>query len=157
MSDEKRQAKVSLPERTHPATAADLEALLFVVDRPLTRKEAAKLLEADRAAFDRLVTELQKSLTSRGITLLTHGDELQLTSGPGQARAVLAWIGTGGSDMTAAPLETLTVIAYRQPVTKAGIEEIRGVDADYGLRVLLERGLFIRVSESQKVILISLP
>jgi len=145
MSDEKRQAKVSLPERTHPATAADLEALLFVVDRPLTRKEAAKLLEADRAAFDRLVTELQRSLTSRGITLLTHGDELQLTSGPEQARAVLAWIGTGGSDMTAAPLETLTVIAYRQPVTKAGIEEIRGVDADYGLRVLLERGLIEEV------------
>ncbi len=145
MSDEKRQAKVNLPERTHPATAADLEALLFVVDRPLTRKEAAKLLEADRAAFDRLVTELQKSLTSRGITLLTHGDELQLTSGPEQARAVLAWIGTGGSDMTAAPLETLTVIAYRQPVTKAGIEEIRGVDADYGLRVLLERGLIEEV------------
>ena len=145
MSDEKRQAKVNLPERTHPATAADLEALLFVVDRPLTRKEAAKLLEADRAAFDRLVTELQKGLTSRGITLLTHGDELQLTSGPEQARAVLAWIGTGGSDMTAAPLETLTVIAYRQPVTKAGIEEIRGVDADYGLRVLLERGLIEEV------------
>ncbi len=145
MSDEKRQAKVNLPERTHPATAADLEALLFVVDRPLTRKEAAKLLETDRAAFDRLMTELQKSLTSRGITLLTHGDELQLTSGPEQARAVLAWIGTGGSDMTAAPLETLTVIAYRQPVTKAGIEEIRGVDADYGLRVLLERGLIEEV------------
>jgi segregation and condensation protein B len=145
MSDEKRQTKVNLPERTHPATAADLEALLFVVDRPLTRKEAAKLLEADRAAFDRLVNELQKNLASRGITLVTHGDELQLTSGPEQARAVLAWIGTGGSDMTAAPLETLTVIAYRQPVTKAGIEEIRGVDADYGLRVLLERGLIEEV------------
>jgi segregation and condensation protein B len=107
----------------------------------LTRKEAAKLLEVDRAAFDRLATELQSTLAGRGITLLTHGDELQLTSGPEQARAVLAWIGTGGSDMTAAPLETLTVIAYRQPVTKAGIEEIRGVDADYALRVLLERGL----------------
>jgi segregation and condensation protein B len=54
---------------------------------------------------------------------------------------VLAWVGTGGSDLTAAPLETLAVIAYRQPVTKGGIEEIRGVDADYALRVLLERGL----------------
>lgn len=140
MSSDKR-ARVALPEREHPATAADLEALLFVVDRPLTRREAAKLLEVDRARFDRLVTELQSSLSGRGITLLTHGDELQLTSGPEQARAVAAWIGTGGSDMTAAPLETLTVIAYRQPVTKAGIEEIRGVDADYALRVLLERGL----------------
>jgi len=140
MSTEKR-AGVTLPERTHPVTPADLEALLFVVDRPLTRKEAAKLLEVDRAAFDRLVAELQATLAGRGITLLIHGDELQLTSGPKQARAVLAWIGTGGSDMTAAPLETLTVIAYRQPVTKAGIEEIRGVDADYALRVLLERGL----------------
>lgn len=140
MSSDKR-ARIALPEREHPATAADLEALLFVVDRPLTRREAAKLLEVDRARFDRLVTELQSSLAGRGITLLTHGDELQLTSGPEQARAVMAWIGTGGSDMTAAPLETLTVIAYRQPVTKAGIEEIRGVDADYALRVLLERGL----------------
>lgn len=128
MSTEKR-AGLALPERTHPATSADLEALLFVVDRPLTRREAAKLLEVDRATFDRLVAELQAALAGRGITLLIHGDELQLTSGPKQARAVLAWIGTGGSDMTAAPLETLTVIAYRQPVTKAGIEEIRGVDA----------------------------
>jgi segregation and condensation protein B len=140
MSTEKRVG-AALPERTSPATAADLEALLFVVDRPLTRKEAAKLLEVDRAAFDRLAAELKSTLAGRGITLLTHGDELQLTSGPEQARAVMAWIGTGGSDMTAAPLETLTVIAYRQPVTKAGIEEIRGVDADYALRVLLERGL----------------
>lgn len=140
MSTEKSRS-TALPERTRPATVADLEALLFVVDRPLTRKEASKLLEVDRTAFDRLVAELQASLAGRGITLITHGDELQLTSGPEQARAVMAWIGTGGSDMTAAPLETLTVIAYRQPVTKAGIEEIRGVDADYALRVLLERGL----------------
>ena len=100
MSTEKR-AGLALPERTHPATSADLEALLFVVDRPLTRREAAKLLEVDRATFDRLVAELQSALAGRGITLL----------------------------------------AYRQPVTKGGIEEIRGVDADYALRVLLERGL----------------
>ncbi len=151
MCAEKGEGRVALPERAHPATAADLEALLFVVDRPLTRKEAAKLLEVERAAFDRLVKELGASLAGRGITLLTHGDELQLTSGPEQARAVLAWIGTGGSDMTAAPLETLTVIAYRQPVTKAGIEEIRGVDADYGLRVLLERGLIEEVKRLETV------
>jgi segregation and condensation protein B len=123
------------------ATVEDLEALLFVVDRPITRREAAKLLEASKGDLDRLVTELTTSLAQRGITLITHGDELQLASGAEQARAVLAWVGTGGSDLTAAPLETLAVIAYRQPVTKGGVEEIRGVDADYALRVLLERGL----------------
>lgn len=123
------------------ATVEDLEALLFVVDRPITRREAAKLLEASKGDVDRLVTELAANLAQRGITLITHGDELQLASGAEQARAVLAWVGTGGSDLTAAPLETLAVIAYRQPVTKGGIEEIRGVDADYALRVLLERGL----------------
>ena len=123
------------------ATVEDLEALLFVVDRPITRREAAKLLEASKSDLDRLVTALTASLAQRGITLITHGDELQLASGAEQARAVLAWVGTGGSDLTAAPLETLAVIAYRQPVTKGGIEEIRGVDADYALRVLLERGL----------------
>jgi segregation and condensation protein B len=123
------------------ATVEDLEALLFVVDRPITRREAAKLLEASKGDLDRLVTALTTNLAQRGITLITHGDELQLASGAEQARAVLAWVGTGGSDLTAAPLETLAVIAYRQPVTKGGIEEIRGVDADYALRVLLERGL----------------
>lgn len=123
------------------ATVEDLEALLFVVDRPITRREAAKLLEASKNDVDRLVTALTAKLADRGITLITHGDELQLASGAEQARAVLAWVGTGGSDLTAAPLETLAVIAYRQPVTKGGIEEIRGVDADYALRVLLERGL----------------
>jgi segregation and condensation protein B len=123
------------------ATVEDLEALLFVVDRPITRREAAKLLEGSKSDLDRLVTTLTADLAQRGITLITHGDELQLASGAEQARAVLAWVGTGGSDLTAAPLETLAVIAYRQPVTKGGIEEIRGVDADYALRVLLERGL----------------
>jgi segregation and condensation protein B len=123
------------------ATVEDLEALLFVVDRPITRREAAKLLEASKGDLDRLITALTANLAQRGITLITHGDELQLASGAEQARAVLAWVGTGGSDLTAAPLETLAVIAYRQPVTKGGIEEIRGVDADYALRVLLERGL----------------
>ena len=123
------------------ATVEDLEALLFVVDRPITRREAAKLLETSKGDLDRLVTELTRALAPRGITLITHGEELQLASGSEQARAVLAWVGTGGSDLTAAPLETLAVIAYRQPVTKGGIEEIRGVDADYALRVLLERGL----------------
>jgi segregation and condensation protein B len=123
------------------ATVEDLEALLFVVDRPITRREAAKLLEASKGDLDRLVTKLTENLAQRGITLITHGDELQLASGAEQARAVLAWVGTGGSDLTAAPLETLAVIAYRQPVTKGGVEEIRGVDADYALRVLLERGL----------------
>ena len=123
------------------ATVEDLEALLFVVDRPITRREAAKLLETSKSDLDRLVTALTANLAQRGITLITHGDELQLASGAEQARAVLAWVGTGGSDLTAAPLETLAVIAYRQPVTKGGIEEIRGVDADYALRVLLERGL----------------
>lgn len=123
------------------AAVEDLEALLFVVDRPITRREAAKLLEASKSDLDRLVAALTANLAERGITLITHGDELQLASGAEQARAVLAWVGTGGSDLTAAPLETLAVIAYRQPVTKGGIEEIRGVDADYALRVLLERGL----------------
>jgi len=123
------------------ATVEDLEALLFVVDRPITRREAAKLLEASKSDLDRLVAALTANLAQRGITLITHGDELQLASGAEQARAVLAWVGTGGSDLTAAPLETLAVIAYRQPVTKGGVEEIRGVDADYALRVLLERGL----------------
>jgi segregation and condensation protein B len=137
MSDE-RESVAAAP---WVATVEDLEALLFVVDRPITRREAAKLLEASKSDLDRLVTALSANLAQRGITLIRHGDELQLASGAEQARAVLAWVGTGGSDLTAAPLETLAVIAYRQPVTKGGIEEIRGVDADYALRVLLERGL----------------
>lgn len=137
MSDEEQ----SVAAAPWVATVEDLEALLFVVDRPITRREAAKLLEASKSDLDRLVTALTANLAQRGITLITHGDELQLASGAEQARAVLAWVGTGGSDLTAAPLETLAVIAYRQPVTKGGVEEIRGVDADYALRVLLERGL----------------
>ena len=136
-----RAAGETADAERRPATAADLEALLFVVDRPLARREVAKLLGAEKSHVDRLVGDLRASLSERGIVLVEHGDELQLASGPEQARAVLAWVGAGGSDMTAAPLETLAIIAYRQPITKGGVEEIRGVDADYALRVLLERGL----------------
>ena len=136
MSDEQE----SMAAAPWVATVEDLEALLFVVDRPITRREAAKLLEASKSDLDRLVTALTTNLAQRGITLITHGDELQLASGAEQARAVLAWVGTGGSDLTAAPLETLAVIAYRQPVTKGGIEEIRGVDADYARGLIEEAG-----------------
>lgn len=142
MSEAREGRGAAVPEAApRPPTAADLEALLFVVDRPLTRREAAKLIGAEKGQFDRLVRELVESLGARGIVLVEHGEELQLASGPEQARAVLAWVGAGGSDMTAAPLETLAIVAYRQPITKGGIEEIRGVDADYALRLLLERGL----------------
>ena len=141
MSEAREVRSIVAPETSpRPATAADLEALLFVVDRPLTRREAAKLVGAEKSQFDRLVRELVESLAARGIVLIEHGEELQLASGPEQARTVLAWVGAGGSDMTAAPLETLAIIAYRQPITKGGIEEIRGVDADYALRLLLEIG-----------------
>ena len=71
----------AVPEQ-RPVSVADLEALLFVVDRPLNRRETAKLLDIDRAQLDALLTELKKSLAGRGITLITH----RRNQGSGAAR-----------------------------------------------------------------------
>ena len=129
-------------------TEAQLEALLFVAERPLSRREIASLAGVDHATVDQRLGDLEVTLASRGIRLLIDGDRVELATAPEAGALVARYIGVDAIRLSPASLETLAIVAYRQPVTRAAIERIRGVDSDYTVRSLLHRRLIVELGRS---------
>ena len=129
-------------------TEAALEALLFVAERPLSRREIATLAGAARATVDERLGDLETSLRERGIRLVVDGDRVELVTAPEAGALVARYVGADAVRLSPASLETLAIVAYRQPVTKAAIERIRGVDSDYTVRSLVHRRLIVELGRS---------
>lgn len=129
-------------------TEAALEALLFVAERPLSRREIAVLAGTDRATVDARLGDLEVSLRARGIRLLADGDRVELATAAEGGALVARYVGADAVRLSPASLETLAIVAYRQPVTKSAIERIRGVDSDYTIRTLLHRRLVVELGRS---------
>ena len=125
-----------------------LEALLFVAERPLSRREIASLAGADLHTVDQVLGDLEVALASRGIRLLVDGDRVELATAPEGGALVARYVGVDAVRLSPASLETLAIVAYRQPVTRAAIERIRGVDSDYTVRSLLHRRLVVELGRS---------
>ncbi len=122
--------------------SAVIEALLFVADRPLTIDELAEITGAPAAHVAEAMARLQEAYADRGIVLMQHADGYRMVSSPRAAVFCRRLLGLETrSRLSRAALETLGIIAYRQPVTRSEIESIRGVDADSALATLLARGL----------------
>jgi segregation and condensation protein B len=119
----------------------ELEALLFVAERPLSRRELATVTGLRGDDIDALLGDLEVSLRDRGIRLTTVGEHVQLTTAPEAGALIASYTGTEGVRLSPAALETLAIVAYRQPVTRGLIERVRGVDSDYVVRSLLHRRL----------------
>jgi segregation and condensation protein B len=129
------------------------EAALFAAARPLTAEELATLdPEAVLADVRAALEELREhyDFDQHGVELAELAGGYQILTRPVHASAIeRAQLSVRGSRLTAAALETLAVIAYRQPVGRAEIEEIRGVSAGGVLRSLQERGLIEVVGRSE--------
>jgi segregation and condensation protein B len=130
-----------------------IEAALFAASRPLTAEELA-VLDADasladvRTALDQLREAYD--FNQHAIELVEMAGGYQLLTRPAFAQALeQAQFAVRASKLTAAALETLSIIAYRQPVGRSEIEEIRGVSAGGVLRSLQERGLIEVVGRSE--------
>lgn len=119
----------------------ELEALLFVAERPLARREIAALCDVPREIVDARLGDLEVALRERGIRLLVSGERVELATAPEAGRLIARYVGADGVRLSPASLETLAIVAYRQPITRGAIERIRGVDSDYVLRSLLHRRL----------------
>ena len=128
---------------------AQLEALLFVAEKPLTRREIGVVAGVDRATVDARLGDLEVSLAGRGIRLLITGDRVELATSPDAGALVARYVGTDAVRLSPAALETLAIVAYRQPVTRAAIERVRGVDSDYTVRALLHRRLVVELGRSE--------
>jgi segregation and condensation protein B len=129
-------------------TEAQLEALLFVAEKPLTRREIAVVAGVDRATVDERLGDLEVSLAERGIRLVISGERVELATAPEAGRIIARYVGADAVRVSPAALETLAIVAYRQPVTRAVIERVRGVDSDYTLRALLHRRLIVELGRS---------
>lgn len=149
MRDEDKQI-----EERHKEFAAAIESLLFVAGRPLERGELRKLLALNDELLNDALQVLALALAQqrRGIRLQQLGEQIQLVTAPENARYVAALLGLPlSARLTAAALETLSVIAYRQPITRSQIEGIRGVNSDRALISLLQQGLVEEIGRAPTV------
>ncbi|MFI6349244.1 SMC-Scp complex subunit ScpB [Streptomyces sp. NPDC050560] len=133
-----------------PLTVADLElkpaleAVLMVVDEPATADHLAKVVDRPRRQVEQALRELADDYTTEG-----RGFELRLVAGGWRyytraeyAAAVERFVLDGQqARLTQAALETLAVVAYRQPVSRSRVSAVRGVNCDGVMRTLLQRGL----------------
>lgn len=123
---------------------ASVEAILFVSGNPVNVAELAHSMNLTEGEMDAALAELAQSYVDggRGIRLNRNGGEAYLSIDPAQARAVEAFLQPMKKQaLSQAVMETLSVIAYRQPATRAEIEAVRGVKCDYSVQLLLKRGL----------------
>ncbi len=126
-----------------------LEALLFVAERPLSRRELASIAGVDRATVDARLGDLEVSLAARGLRLILDRERVELATAPEAGPLIARYLGADAVRLSPAALETLAIVAYRQPVTRGAVERIRGVDSDYTLRALLHRRLIVELGRAE--------
>lgn len=134
--------------RGDPELRKAIEAILLVVEEPVQPLQIAQVLEV---ATDEVATALRALRaeyidSGRGFVLREVGGGWRLYTDPGAAPYVERFVVHGRSGrLSQAALETLAIVAYKQPATRAQISEIRGVDADGAVRTLHSRGLIAEV------------
>ena len=118
-----------------------LEALVFASDSPITPKELAKLASAPQKQVRELLGELKTDYASRGMHLDEVAGGWVFRTSPQYAPFVRDLTKQKPVRLTRAQVETLAIIAYRQPITRPEVDDVRGVDSGPVLKLLLERDL----------------
>jgi segregation and condensation protein B len=137
--DEVRAADDVTPHDTRA-----LEALFFVSDEPLTASVLAQSLDLERRTVEAMCDQLQRDLEARssGLVLRNVAGGWRLFTHPDAAATVERFVlSSRQARLTKAALETLAIVAYKQPVTRHQVGAIRGVNSDGVLRALVDRGL----------------
>ena len=134
-------------ERIEISQLGLLEAVLFAAGNPITAAELARILQLDVLGTQNLVTELKRDLDRRqsGLTIRQVAGGYQLATRP-EAFAIVERLSQVVDRKISAPtMETLSIVAFKQPITKAEIEQIRGVRVERALQKLLELELIAEV------------
>ncbi|MEM7155147.1 MAG: SMC-Scp complex subunit ScpB [Myxococcota bacterium] len=128
--------------RASPRLVSVVESLLFAASRPLTVRDIRRVLKEPTVRQVQLaLKQLQADTQQRGVVLGQVAGGFRLRTNPNNARWVQKMLAGKPARLSRSQLEALAVIAYRQPITKAEIDHVRGVDCGAVLRVLLERDL----------------
>lgn len=129
-----------------------VESLLFVAEGPVQIASMARALQVDAQKVEEILAELKQDYTARGFRVQRFRDKAQLVTAPEAAPAIEKFLGIDGTGhLSAAALETLAIIAYRQPITRPSIEAVRGVNCDGVIQTLVSRGLIQEVGRQETV------
>ncbi|MFO0740378.1 MAG: SMC-Scp complex subunit ScpB [Labilithrix sp.] len=137
--DELSQVDKVIDQRRHVRGA--LEALVFASDVPIKTKDLAKLVQAPAKQVEELLEELQTEYATRGLRLEEVGGGWVFRTSADYSAYVRDLRKERPVRLSRAQVETLAIIAYRQPVTRPEIDDVRGVDSGPVLKLLLERDL----------------
>ena len=121
-----------------------IESLLFVSSKPLTVKRLAEVIGQKKEEVKIALDELMSDYDARkgGLMLLRNGQEVQMATVPDSSEMIKDFLKDEAfGELTRPSLEALTIVAYRGPITKAELEQIRGVNCSLILRNLMIRGL----------------
>ena len=121
--------------------AGIIECLLFVAGEPLSAKELAKTTETDEPTVHLAVRLLRDRYAVSGLQILEIARGYQMATRPEYAPAIARLLAPNANKLSRPALETVTIIAYRQPCTQAELESIRGVASDGVLKTLMDREL----------------
>ncbi len=123
-----------------------------MASEPVTVNHLASAIECEEKQVEAALKQLQETSRERGIRLQRQGKKVQLVSAPELTDYIERFLGLSISGkLSAAALETLSIVVYRQPVTRPEIEAVRGVNSDGVLRTLLSKGLVEEVGRLDSV------
>lgn len=130
-----------------------LEAVLFAATEPVALQKLAETLEMPLWECEQALERLAEAMKARdrGICLRMVGGGWQLVTKPEMHEVVARLIGQKRYKLSKPTLETMAIIAYRQPITRAEIESIRGVKVEKALATLLEKGLIVEAGRKDAI------
>jgi segregation and condensation protein B len=131
-----------------------IEAILFVAGEAVSLKDMAKALAVGEKELKSALEEIgsEYDYEQRGFMLKRFGDKVQLATRPLYAEDVLRLLQpVQQQSLSQAAMETLAVVAYKQPVTRAEVEQIRGVKCDYSLQSLTTKGLIAEAGRKDTI------
>ncbi len=129
-----------------------IESLLFVSEKPISIKILQSLLNISEDDIKEIIHELIKEYEKRngGILIIKIEDSYQMVTNPEYGEWIKIFKKLNNTNkLSEQALETLAIIAYKQPITKAEIEKIRGVNSDYAIKTLLEKKLIKIVGKKE--------
>lgn len=127
-----------------------VEAILFVSPEPISANQIGSLMDISPREIKNAFNELDQLYTGRGIRLQYHKNKVQITSAPEAASVLENMLNLETtSTLSQAALETLSIVAYQQSITRPQIDSIRGVNSDGVLKTLLNKGLIDDVGRAE--------
>ena len=152
--DDSRPAVLDLIEAAigvdkHPDNlATTIESLIFVAEEPPNVRQLAEATNVPKDAVEEALDQIERDGATRGIRLQRNGSTLRLVSAPESAPWIERLLGLERPNkLSKASLETLAIVAYRQPITRIAVEKVRGVSCDGPFQTLRSRDLIETVGQ----------